>query len=589
MFWKVMQVLRYAKEIRIGVQSSKAHGHASAGVSCLDRIIDLGFEGRIVVVYEDGCAAKLVDLLKGFNPEAEGQTLTYRGNKVALYSLSLFGSSEGWGPRQSDAVGIVAAADHHLEEWPQRLRTDVVLVLQPFDWGERHLVSEVLGFGANTVPMPGLPTYFLRQDWRTKVMPGKSPSALRNFLMSQRNERFDTLRAGGLEQVLRLQSQKQLLMLPIYGLHWYDAWKVDISPQSVLLNIVGASIALRQMLANHRVNPVPSIAICIFGETTATSQEAVEEIAKILGNPKVRRVSLKAVLSDTFDRPGIYVVECGFAPTDVFRYVMTQSLLPVFVEGANSVNDAHQLGMPYLSVRHLRTTDYPEVPGNITTTENQSFTTSKCRAWLDALSRALVRGPEGLALDELTVAALLKDVDPHRTVGTLRPKDFLQVMENLEEVAGDTEWGLLKTALSYVLFTFQNQEQTQKQEMALQYKDIPVGKFICGTILSAGQMASWYFLGDFLLQSVTGNGWVRPYFKKVTEFATNQVNDQVSRGLEYYHDALRFRSDVWYMQKVQQLIAEHELKELQRRLEELQRLLDQARAPRKPPLMLTYK
>ncbi|MDD5657979.1 MAG: hypothetical protein PHF00_12080, partial [Elusimicrobia bacterium] len=311
--------LRQFATIRIGVDKAPGNGHQAVSITVARRLRQLGFEGRLEVVYHPETKDKLEYLLPGFDPAGPAiQELPAAG--VTAVSHDFLDSGDfGRVP-----LGLLGAGDRS----PQWLNVDRLLTIEAFDWGPATLqFREERGK--------------LDASWKVNLGLRDLPLALdipnpedADEFVSSRMSGAPELRAKVPGLVRIAESADRVETMAAYGLSYYDGWK------KLLQLLRGALHAQRARPESFR----GGVIVPIFSRIGEAQMKKLE--LAIQGDGALRGRVWRADIGDPdivrridgVKKGDILLVRVGPAAQEVFEFFFSRSSLPPAVAGSNGIN-----------------------------------------------------------------------------------------------------------------------------------------------------------------------------------------------------------------------------------------------------------
>lgn len=343
---RILDLLRRQETVRIFVDGAPGNGHQAASVGVVRRLRQLGYKGRLEVVYEHDVKAKLGYLLPGFNPRgSNSQTLA---SGVSAVSFKRFDKEPSL--RRRVALGISGAGSFGMHP---DLAVDSLLRLQPQGWYGYYDMR----VGGKTIELPDS----LRE--MGFVYDIASPADPAAFVRKEMSASGKLARKGRpLASILGGTDRYELL--PAYGLGYDGVPKLT----NLLKAIRDAQVSSPDAFRGGVVIPLVSnlnareMAELTVGPTRWDWLDAVFGFLRaMLGT---QRVQLPAgppveIVSATdprlrgklqrLDRGEILIVRLGPLPPTVFDYLFSRASMPATVAGKNATNVARLIGRPFLN------------------------------------------------------------------------------------------------------------------------------------------------------------------------------------------------------------------------------------------------
>ncbi len=311
------QLLRSLPLVRISIPNAPGNGHQAVGALIARRVRELGFTGRLEILYPPAVKSKLDVTLRGFDtngPDAQ-----------ELPALGAHAVAASGGPLERVPLGIVAASDSGAPD----LNADVTVSVQPFGWR------------APAVRMEGRLRHYRSMKNTVIAQRPPAPTDLDAFIEDQfggsqrMREKKESVRA-----LVRHLGQVELL--PVYGMSDHPA------VLGTLLN--GIAIAQdRQPTAFHGGVLVPifsHVSSFDLGRAVGSLPKQVRGRVRVVfvKEPDAVETELRAARTDE-----ILLVQVGGVPQEVFEYFYSKETLPGTVAGVNAQNMMLSFGLPYLT------------------------------------------------------------------------------------------------------------------------------------------------------------------------------------------------------------------------------------------------
>ncbi len=117
--------------IRIGITNAPNNGHQSAGITVINRLRELGYRGRIEVIFSPATKSLLSFLYPPFS--AQGPDVqSYEDQRITFISKSVFDSPENSSIATRVPLVIMGADDAGMSA--EDYKSDTMLKLQPLNW-----------------------------------------------------------------------------------------------------------------------------------------------------------------------------------------------------------------------------------------------------------------------------------------------------------------------------------------------------------------------------------------------------------------------------------------------------------------------
>lgn len=354
--------------------NSPGTGHQAMTLDMIHRVLHLGYEGRIQVVYDDHILYgfgdnryKLATLFEKFNPEGSG--LQRLSETLELISLSEFQT------RSQQQVDMAIAPAHdgggylfgqQTGALPSVLKASLVLTINPSNWIYPAMVTVQRGFKVYEKPLPQLDSFQILQE-----VPSES-AALNSAKVWDRQNR--KVLGGASEEFLRNilkvtgGTHASWDLAPIYGLGFMKT-SSKLSGEAVLVNYVRA--LARAMKVSPKNFKRSGVILPIFNDL---SPSQLESIKSELNDPSLNlqmltgkdQVPLHQVLLDETLESSILLLNVGPVPRPIFSYLMTRATLPILAEGKGTLSLLQTAGKVYIDTRReLETTEKVDVSNHL--------------------------------------------------------------------------------------------------------------------------------------------------------------------------------------------------------------------------------
>jgi len=319
--------------------SAPGSGHQSANLRMIQRLRELGFNGRIQVIYEDGVASKLSFLVPGFN---SADLALQRIDSKELGAVEFVAQSQAAEALQERMkVTFSGARDEATSAFHRhKMNSDYFVQLQPKRWfirgaergiftegkKEVHRLDHLSGLGPLT--FTGEAQTLAEQVEKVKLVPGKG-EALAQLLKASPN--FD----------------------------WMPAYSIDFTkdPEDLMETIVkGVRAAAKSPKFKQ------PIVIPILTELEPFEAEEFSQSMKKIGAPVTDLLDPNLTAKIARGKPGeVFLVQVGRLPPQAFDAVISRATLPVILEGKNLTQSALERGLPFLNVTGSLTDIQPEL------------------------------------------------------------------------------------------------------------------------------------------------------------------------------------------------------------------------------------
>lgn len=313
-------------KIRVLSKDAGGNGHQAANVTLIKKLREIGYQGKIELLYEPSTKQRMEFLLPPFRADGPGcQTIRELDVDVCPFN-------ERKSPDEYVRLAISAAADG-LSQAAQ-LNVDYHVIVHPPNWGISRLAQR--GVVENMYIADARSEF----PFQRVVNPVKDPVA---FIRAQM-QHSQNLRAKvpGLEALFHTLAKGDTELLTAYGLSFEGE-----KPLASILQ------ALEVARAKSPQSFLPKTAIAL------TSKLNVREWRQVFTHLKQLNFdSRKLHLIDSKDADAgqklaavaageIAILQIGAVTQDVWNYLIESSTLPPTVAGANGLDYASQLGKPF--------------------------------------------------------------------------------------------------------------------------------------------------------------------------------------------------------------------------------------------------
>gem|GEM_PF-6166370 len=342
----VYNLLKSLPKIRIGITRGGGAGHQSAGVTVIERLRDLGYQGPIEVIYDtEETGEKLKMLIPPFGGQKKGLiqkfdnlNLTFiKGGKNFEIPKKLRVATD------LQPLGIMGADD--VATQPHHLNVKSLLVLEPPGWiNKPHLMishengqvtiqnlDDIRFLGIKLV-LPSVENYnsFITSKLKTSGLNDKE-----QFLKSLFNARQNLFILPVYSHGVR-KSNTQLLIL-LKALFEVQHGTNRFSNSNIIVLVLneldaGRLKRLKDSIDSHFNK------LSWSGSVNAYRYDEIEILKKMVDFQRV---------SDKWDQQ-INLVALGAVPKPLFENLFLNLNLPGIVEGLNSIELLKQTGLPYL-------------------------------------------------------------------------------------------------------------------------------------------------------------------------------------------------------------------------------------------------
>ncbi|RPE05734.1 hypothetical protein EGT74_25560 [Chitinophaga lutea] len=371
--------------IRLFVPAVSGVGHQATSVNMLYRLISLGFQQTVQVIYDDSddnTGNKLKRLIPGFNP-ATNAPVVINNATLTFYTLEFFETNPNNFPELG--FGFTGGYDNDSVNLADKVNVTFFLKLQPFEWSKQNAVQRKSSL-RNTWPVLEQQQALGNITYRKRGYFLPAPQLTHQDLIDL-NSTFPG-KQQPYQDVLAVTTghNANVNLLPVYGIGdnadfpGFVEADPSIRPESVLLNLICA-VADRQQTSNVQrlrrsaiilvaatISPGPYQNLASFLSGNADNMAALN--GYINGNQIPQRVSVLAYTAPTLQQAinalpnannHILVINMGGLTIATFNYLYSCSTLPCVFEGKGTANLVMNLNMPYLNVIKSTTT-YPTLP-----------------------------------------------------------------------------------------------------------------------------------------------------------------------------------------------------------------------------------
>jgi hypothetical protein len=371
--------------IRMYVPAVSGVGHQATSVNMLYRLITLGFQQTVQIIYdnEEGeTGRKLKRLIPGFDPQTNAPVVI-NGATLNFYTLEYFNANPNNFPELG--FGFTGGYDNDSVNMADRMNVTFFFKLQPFEWNKANAVQRK-GTLKNTWPVLEQQQALGNLTYRKRGYYLPAPQLTQQALQDLNNA-FPG-KQQPYEDVLAVTTGNQATvnLLPVYGIGDHPDFPgfveadPQIRPESVLLNLICA-VAERQQTSNIQrlrrsaiilvaatISPGPYQNLASYLSGNANNLDALN--LYINGHQIPQRVSVLTYDAPTLQQvinalPGqndhILVINMGGLTIATFNYLYACSTLPCVFEGKGTANLVMNLNIPYLNVIKSNTI-YPTLP-----------------------------------------------------------------------------------------------------------------------------------------------------------------------------------------------------------------------------------
>ncbi len=389
--------------IRLYIPAVSGVGHQATSVNILYRLIALGFQQTVQIIYDnsdDATAGKLKRLIPGFNP-ATNAPVTIGGATLNFFTLVYFNGNAGQFPEVG--FGFTGGYDTDSVNMADKMNVTFFLKLQPFEWPKQNAVQRK-GTARNTWPLLeqqqalGNQTYIKRGYY----LPAPQLTAqdlvdLNNAFPGKQQPYSDVL-------AVTTGGQANVNLLPVYGIGdnaefpGFVEADPSIRPESVLLNLICA-VAERQQTSNVQrlrrsaiivvvatisAGPYDNLASYLSGNANGLNSLNIyinaQQIQQRVSVLDYNAGTLQQAINALPNIPNhILVIKMSSLTIATFNYLYACSSLPCVFEGKGTANLVMNLNTPYLNVIKSRTI-YPTLPLNAQQSPESVTATRRAKA-----------------------------------------------------------------------------------------------------------------------------------------------------------------------------------------------------------------
>ena len=375
--------------IRVYVTATSGFGHMANTVNIMKRLIVLGFNQNMQVIYDDAPTVpttiqKLAILIPGLNP-INPQPIVFNGINVSFITTAAFAVA----PQPVVDFGITGGYDSNQVNLASITNTRVFLKLQPYQWRQENTL-----FLRNVTEGSTVRTNLADVD----VLGGRQYAKKNYYLPIPAMTAADYVEftASAPTKVAPYQAiiaacggdDPAANMMPVYGIgdsgndHTVEAL-YGIKPESILFNLI-ASIAYTQEFSD--VDKLKKGAIIVVIATVsedpcyinlnqaltgtvgaapllnayATGADLATNVDVISFDDHNFDVLLQGVQENPFK---ILVVKMNGLPATPFNYLYNQSTLPSMFEGKGTASLALNIPIPFYYL-NAGSIIYPTLPLN---------------------------------------------------------------------------------------------------------------------------------------------------------------------------------------------------------------------------------
>ena len=376
--------------IRIYVPNSPNFGHQATTVNIMWRLIALGFNQSMEVVYDNGgqypmdpsTIQKLALLIPGLNPN-NPQPVTIDGVVISFIEQQTFTSQN---LPKTLTFGITGGYDSDDDNLGKKFFTKSFLKLQPYGWSRflskakppKWSHPSVLYNIDVSVDLNNVDVF---QDTFNKFnyyMPIPQMSALDYDNFNNK----DCLKATIYKYIIQDIDNHLINLMPIYGIadkNGQITAQCGGKPESVLFNLI-AGVASAQKshirslekgtvlvnIANVTSQPYRNLRTMLNGETTGmpqlneyASNNELKARVKIVNYNDSNFYTYMQEVENNPDK--ILLVNINGLPQYAFNYMYYRSTLPCVFEGKGTAGMILNLGLPYLHFNQ-NSQVYPTLP-----------------------------------------------------------------------------------------------------------------------------------------------------------------------------------------------------------------------------------
>lgn len=333
---EVLEYLQLQKKIRIYVDAAPGFGHQSAGLSVMQRLRELGFQGEFQVIYNEVIQNKIGKIYPAF-PNGLSNQISYQS--LAEYKKSSLNSTVP----QID-LAVSGADDGFGSEFSKITHANTYLRLQPLGWGTSMIYKDT----AQTLPA-------------LQNLPLANSQSLEKSDLVRIIDQDPNLGPAKKDSLLKLASlSSQHFTFPVYGVgvQTFAAQRMYFyakAAKSAAQKINSQKAVIAPVISPFNSQEMDSL-LKIFGklpgfEATAAAEKKHQSQMHLL-SPEDFSALPKLI-------PGhIYFVFVGSVPQNIFNFLYEQASFPVWVAGKNAMSFSLSRGKAYLN-----TVDDYHLPG----------------------------------------------------------------------------------------------------------------------------------------------------------------------------------------------------------------------------------
>ncbi len=324
--------------IRIGITNGGQMGNQAAGLLIYRRLRELGYLGKIEIIYDDSVDEKLHQMMPDIFNLRTGE-YSSEFHKIRTVCFSKFQASpEKYGPV---TLAILGARDNLRGGFgnptgdftPDALRAQIFLQLQPAHWdgGYRRIIDGNQAISLERFFDLGIPRT-LHQPFIMDIdyIYAQAPGGANSLELSENMARLAHL-------------FKTADIAPVYG-HGVELGRPLLQ---YLVGIRGAFLRNSHIFQGGVVVPV-------FNDmrfSMETIRRLIEAYPDLVGKIHMTSISDSSLRHrGEHLKPGeILLVEVGPVPQKIFEMVYIHSTVPPLVKGRNSIDLMRSIGRPYLT------------------------------------------------------------------------------------------------------------------------------------------------------------------------------------------------------------------------------------------------
>lgn len=316
--------------IRIGVMPAPGNGHQSASAAILRRLQQLGFSGRIEVIYDqkERTRASMKLVFPDFDTE-KGDDFTTQDGKIRFISYYSFKSKE----QPTVDLALIGGADQKYS--PQDLKAESLIIVQPFRWYDApefklihskttHVRDKFIDFGLE----------FVSANWesnREEIIASMKKNGLKEKWL-------------GLNKIISLQNR--IGITPIYGFGAETAFPI----------LRYATVLAHMLKTQQSTTPFRRPVLLLFNKIDTEALQEVFNSTQSFQNLFSLPEKIPVISVTDFDRLNAelekdtqlpLIVNVGPVSSLAFEAIYKMAFYPPVVEGQNSIHLMSTFGKPF--------------------------------------------------------------------------------------------------------------------------------------------------------------------------------------------------------------------------------------------------